>query len=431
MLTIFGKSHAFCDGVSRRDFLKIGALGMGGMALPQILQAESSAGLKRSNKAIIMIYLPGGPSHLDMYDIKEDAPVEVRGEFRAISTSVPGLRVCEHMPRLAANMDKFVAVRSLVGQVDQHSSFQCMTGRVEQNQPPGGWPSIGSVLSKMQGSSQPGSPAFMSLSGRVAPAGFVGLSHGAFSPEGPGKTDLALNGVTLERLEDRKKLLASFDQFRRDTDTSGLMDGVDGFHQQAFNVITSNKLLAALDVKQENPKVLERYKRTGDGSRTLNDFLLARRLVEAGVRCVTLNFGGWDTHSQNFKTLSTQLPTLDQGVNCIVEDLHERGMDKDVSVVVWGEFGRTPRVNGTAGRDHWSRVSSVLLAGGGMKGGQIIGQTDRLGGEAYDRPVHVGEVFSTLYHNMGLDATKVTINDLAGRPQYLVDSARPPIREII
>ena len=436
MLTILGKKQSFCDGVSRRNFLQIGALGLGGLALPDLLRAESQAGRSVSaQKAIIMIYLPGGPSHQDMYDIKEEAPREFRGEFNAISTCIPGVRICEHMPQLAKNFDKFAVIRSITDSASDHSSFQPLTGhsRKDAVQPSGGWPSAGAVIGKLQGSGRSGIPAYVGLNGsdpkNGSGGGFLGASYGAFSPSGKGRADMVLNGVTLDRLEDRKSLLEGVDHFRRETDTSGQMNGMDAFNQEAFNVVTSNKLVKALDVSAEEKKVADAYKTKGD--RNLNDFLVARRLVEAGARFVTLNFGGWDTHSKNFETLKKQLPVLDQGVTALVRDLHDRGMEKDVTVVVWGEFGRTPRVNGNAGRDHWPRVSSVLLAGGGMKTGQIIGATDRTGGEAADRPTRFGEVFATLYHNMGIDASKLTIPDLAGRPQYIVDPGCVPMRELV
>ncbi len=436
MLTILGKKQSFCDGVSRRNFLQIGALGLGGLALPDLLRAESQAGRSVSaQKAIIMIYLPGGPSHQDMYDIKEEAPREFRGEFNAIPTCVPGVRICEHMPQLARNFDKFAVIRSITDSASDHSSFQPLTGhsRKDAVQPSGGWPSAGAVIGKLQGSGRSGIPAYVGLNGSDpkggAGGGFLGASYGAFSPSGKGRGDMVLNGVTLDRLEDRKSLLEGVDRFRREADTSGQMNGMDAFNQEAFSVVTSNKLVKALDVNAEDKKVAEAYKTRGD--RNLNDFLVARRIVEAGARFVTLNFGGWDTHSKNFETLKKQLPVLDQGVTALVRDLHDRGMEKDVTVVVWGEFGRTPRVNGNAGRDHWPRVSSVLLAGGGMKTGQVIGATDRTGGEAADRPTRFGEVFATLYHNMGIDAAKLTIPDLAGRPQYIVDPGCTPMKELV
>jgi len=443
MLTIYGKRSRFCDGVSRRNFIKIGALGLGGLALPQILQAEARAGIRKSHKAIIMIYLPGGPPHQDMFDIKVDAPQEIRGEFKPISTKVPGIQICEHLPRLAGTMDRLAVIRSMVGAEDNHYDYQCMTGRLKRGEPPGGWPSIGSVVSKLQGSTNAGVPPFVGLEPvmqhkpyNASGPGFLGIGYRSFRPAGEGKSDLTLNGITVERLADRKALLASFDSFRRDVDASGMMSGLDAFNEQAFGMLTSSRLLEALDYQREPQRLVERYgkgdaKVRGDAApRMAEQFLIARRLVEAGARVVTVAFGFWDYHSNNFKTAREDMPMLDQGVSALVQDLHERGLDKDVSVIVWGEFGRTPTINKDGGRDHWPRVSCAVLAGGGMKTGQVIGATDRLGGEASERPVHFQEVFATLYHNMGIDVNKATVTDLSGRPHFLVDGHQP-MRELI
>jgi hypothetical protein len=444
MLTIYDTNRSqFCDGVSRRNFIKIGALGLGGLALPQLLQAESKSGIGKSHKAIIMIYLPGGPPHQDMFDIKVDAPPEIRGEFKPISTKVPGIHICEHLPKLARMMDKLVPIRSVIGAEDNHYDYQCMTGRLKRGEPPGGWPSIGSVISKLQGATDPGVPAFVGLEPvmqhkpyNASGPGFLGIGYRSFRPAGEGKADLTLNGVTMDRLADRKALLASFDQFRRDVDASGLMGGLDAFNAQAFGMLTSSKLLQALDYQREDKQAIERYgkgdpKIRGDAApRMLEQFLVARRLVEAGARVVTVAFGFWDYHSNNFKTARDDMPMLDQGVSALVQDLHERGLDKDVSVIVWGEFGRTPTINKDGGRDHWPRVSCALMAGGGMKTGQVIGSTDRLGGEAANRPVHFQEIFATLYHNMGIDVNKATVTDLSGRPHFLVDGYQP-MRELV
>jgi hypothetical protein len=445
MLTIYGQSSRFCDGVSRRNFLKIGALGLGGLALPQLLQAEAKSGIRRSHKAVIMIFLPGGPSHQDIFDLKMDAPREVRGEFKPISTNVPGIQICEHLPLLAKLMDKMTIIRSMVGALDDHNAFQCLTGRVARNPPPGGWPCLGSVLSKLYGPADSSIPPFVGLSPKMGHVpwsdngmpGYLGVAHAPFQPnKGGSKDDMVLNGVTLDRLADRKNLLASFDRFRREVDSSGMMNGIDAFNQQAFGILTSSKLLDALDVQKEDAKVRERYgkgdpkNRDDGGPKLMEDFLIARRLVEAGARCVTVAFSRWDHHGDNFGALRQDLPLLDQGVSALLEDLHQRGLDKDVSVVMWGEFGRTPTINKDAGRDHWPRVSCAMLSCGGIKTGQVIGATDRLGGEATERPVYFGEVFATLYHNLGLDVNKVTIPDLTGRPQFLVDGYQP-MKELI
>ncbi len=447
MLTIPATSFRgsrFCDGVSRRNFIKIGALGMGGLALPQILQAELASGIRRSQKAVIMIYLPGGPPHQDTFDLKLDAPSEIRGEFRPIPTNLPGLQICEHLPLTAKICDKLAVIRSISDAIDDHSDFMCMTGRRKQNQPPGGWPSFGAVVSKVLGSTRSGVPAFMGLEPRMqhrpynaATPGFLGAANNAFRPEAEGKSDMVLNGISVDRLADRRQLLASFDRFRRDVDTSGSMAGLDAFTQQAFGVLTSSRLLEALDVSKEDPRLLERYgkgdaKVHGDAAPMLNEqFLVARRLVEAGARVVTVAYGFWDYHGQNFRNARNDLPLLDQALYALITDLYERNLQQDVSVIVWGEFGRTPTINKDAGRDHWPRVSNALLAGGGMRVGQVIGATDRLGGEPSERPVTFGEVFATLYHNLGIDVNKTTVADLSGRPTFLVPEGALPMRELV
>jgi hypothetical protein len=273
---------------------------------------------------------------------------------------------------------------------------------------------------------------------RSGEPGFLGVRHAPFQPnKGSGVEDMTLNGVTLDRLADRRALLEGFDKFRRDVDGSGLMGGLDTFNQQAFGVLTSSKLLDALDVSKESPALLERYgkgdakNRDDGGPKLMTHFLAARRLVEAGARVVTVAFSRWDHHGDNFGALRQDLPLLDQGLTALLDDLRDRGMEKDVAVVVWGEFGRPPVINKNGGRDHWPRVSCALMAGGALRHGQVIGSTDRLGGEADERPVRFGEVFSTLYHHLGIDAAKATLNDLSGRPQYLVEPGCNPLRELV
>ena len=444
MLTINGQSQRFCDGQSRRNFLRIGALGMGGAMLPQILRAEAQSGLGSSHKAVIMIYLPGGPPHQDTFDLKPDAPAEIRGEFKSIPTNVPGTRICEFLPRLAKLADRYTIVRSISDAVDDHSDFMCQTGRRKQGQPPGGWPSFGSCISKVMGAADPSVPPFIGLEPKMqhhpyndAGPGFLGVGSRSFRPGADAKSDMVLNGVSLDRLSDRRALLAGFDRFRRDVDSSGLMSGLDSFNEQAFGMLTSSRLLKALDIKDENATLLERYgkgdsKVHGDAAPMMNEqFLVARRLVEAGARLVTVAYGFWDYHGNNFGNARNDLPMLDQGVSALLEDLRDRGLDKDVSVVMWGEFGRSPTINKDAGRDHWPRANCALLAGGGMRVGQVIGATDRLGGEPSERPVTFGEVFATLYSCLGVDVNKVTVPDLTGRPHYLVADGAQPMRELV
>jgi len=439
MLKILGSQKSqFCDRISRRNFLQIGGLGLGGLALPQILEAEKADPKRKQHKGIIMIFLPGGPPHQDMWDIKVDAPSEIRGEFNAIQTNVSGIEIGDQFPRMAKMADKFAFIRSMVGSDGRHDAFQCLTGQRFNNQPLGGWPSLGSVLSKKYGSVDPSIPPFLGLSpkmghmewARAGDPGFLGLAHAPFRPNGEGMADMTLNGISLDRLSDRKQVLSSLDRFRSQVDASGMMDGLDSFTQQAFGILTSSKLADALDLSKEDQALRDRYGRgtpklrADGGPKLLDDFLTARRLIEAGARCVTLAFSRWDWHGGNFKRGREDMPMLDQGVTALVEDLEHRGMLDDVTVVVWGEFGRTPKINANSGRDHWPRVSTALLAGGGMKTGQVIGSTNRLGEYAEDRPVHFQEVFATLYHNLGIDVETSTVTDLQGRPRYLVDSNR-------
>src|SRR6185295_15452440 len=287
MLRLNGSPYEFCDGVSRRSFLRIGGLGLGGLALPQILRAQEQSPAKvRSgglgHKAIIMVYMPGGPPHQDMYDLKMDAPAEIRGPLKPIPTNVPGTQVCELLPKLARMMDKLVPIRSIVGAKDRHESFQCLTGRLNENQPRGGWPELGAVVSSIQGGTQAAVLPFLALSPRMqhrpynnGTPGFLGPAHAPFKPEEGGRNDLTLNGITLERLENRKQLLASLDQFRRDADGQKMMDGFDAFTEQAFGVLTSSRLAKALDLSQEPAALRERYGvgttvHQGDGAPRIN-----------------------------------------------------------------------------------------------------------------------------------------------------------------
>jgi Protein of unknown function (DUF1501) len=442
MLTIQGKqSQRFCDGLNRRNFISLGGLGC--MSLAQLLRAEAAGGSGQSNKSIIMIYLPGGPPHQDMFDLKLDAPSEIRGEFNPISTNVSGIQICEHLPRLAGMTDKLAIIRSVVGAKDRHESFQCMTGRLNERNPPGGWPELGSVVSKIQGSGDPTMAAYVNLSPKMqhrpynfGHPSFLGVGHTPFSPLGQIKDDMVLSGITTERLSDRRALLSSLDAFRRSAESNERLAGLDSFQDRAFRILTSGKMLQALDLSGEDAKLRERYgkgtdKVQGDAAPRLNEqFLLARRLVEAGARVVTLSYSFWDWHGNNFKIAKENFPDFDQALSALIEDLDQRGMLQDTTVIAWGEFGRTPKINKDGGRDHWPNVSCAVLAGGGMKSGQAIGKTDRLGGEATERPVHFQEIIATLYHNLGINASTTTVNDPTGRPHYLVDGA-DPIRELI
>jgi hypothetical protein len=406
--------------VTRRSFLRLGAIGIGSLTLADLLRAEAVDGIS-SNKAIINIHLNGGPSHLDMFDLKPEAPVEFRGQFNPIKTNVAGIKICEHMPQLATMADKYAIIRSLVGMFDDHSNFHTQSGyRRDDLRNIGGRPSIGSVVTRLLGPSASGAPPYIAYNNDYP--GYLGPLYKAYRPQGG---DLRLpGGMSSERLQSRTNLLASLDRIRRDMDSSGQMNALDSFTQRAVGVVTSGKVADALDLNKEEAQVRDRY---GNDGRM---FLTARRLVEAGVRAVTFDWGGWDTHGDNFNQLRRQLPKLDQGMSALLQDLHDRGLHQDVTVVMWGEFGRTPRVNNNAGRDHWSRLAMCFLAGGSMRTGQVIGTSTRYAEDAQDRPVHLQEVFATLYHNLGINVARTTIIDPTGRPQYLLDR-RDPIRELI
>lgn len=444
-------AEALCNGVRRRDFLRIGSLALGGLSLRQLLAAEAQAGTTNSHKAVIMIYLVGGPPHQDMWDLKPNAPAEIAGPMRATATNVPGIEICDLFPQLAQRADRFTLIRSIADSQADHDAYQCFTGqRPSKNVPGGGWPQFGSVVSRVLGPLDRSVPPFASVCytcthppyNEPGP-GFLGVGHLPFQSQGPTREDMVLRGLTSDRLGDRRALLSSVDRIRRDIDQTQRLVGMDALSAQALDILTSSKLADALDLSKEDPKLVARYG-TGDeklyidgngAPRMPTSFLLARRLVEAGCRVVTVNYSKWDWHGGEYKPIFEReredFPIFDNALACLLDDLRDRGLDQDVSIVVWGEFGRTPVISKIVGRDHWPRVNSALLAGGGMNMGQVIGATDRLGGEPVERPVTFGEIFATLYHNLGIDTAAVTLSDLNGRPQYLVENHARPMAELI
>ena len=452
MLTIFGKRDkrtGFCDGFSRRDFLTVGGAAAGGLTLSQLLSMEAQAGIGNSHKAIINIYLPGGPSHLDMWDLKPNAPVEIRGEFDPTQTNVPGMDICELFPNLAKHADKFAIVRSLADSDGGHDCYQCMTGRKKSERAPsGGWPSAGSWVSRLAGPVNEAVPAHVAMMyptgnrtwGEPGTAGFLPTQHSPFNVVGrkPGDKPegMSLQGITLDQLQDRTRLRSSFDRFRGEAERMQKLGAVDSYLDQAMGILTDSKLVTAMDLSQEDPRIVERYgtnetKFQRDGApKMVENFLIARRLVEAGARYVSLNYSRWDWHGgdgMNFPRSRQEFPLLDQALSALLMDLHERGLDKDVSVVMWGEFGRTPRINGNNSRDHWPRANACILAGGGMRTGQVIGETNKYAEEPAKRPVKFQEVFATLYDKMGLDAHRERVFDGSGTPRYPVEPGNEPV----
>ena len=433
MLNWFGSSSSFCDRVNRRDFLRVGGLTAGGLTLPALLKAESAPGAAPTGKSIINIILSGGPTHMDTFDLKPEAPKEFRGEFLPTKTNVPGFEFCEHMPILATMADRLTAIRSITGMNNEHTNVQSDTGwSVRSLESIGGRPSIGAVMSKFNGPAQETpqgtAPTFVDLSGATKP-GFLGQVYAGYRPDSTGRQNLTLNrSVSESRLNNRRELLSGFDRLRRDIDGSGMMNALDSFTERAVGLITSGEVARALDTKLEDPRSLDRYGYPAD--REAEKFILARRLVSAGVRCVSFSIGGWDTHSNNFKSLSTKLPRLDRAMSALIQDLEVRGQLDDTIIMMSGEFGRTPRVNGNAGRDHWPRAAFFFLAGGGFRHGQYIGSTNRLGEYAQDRPVHLQHVFMTVYKQLGIDPNAFLLSDPNGRPQFLVDK-REVISELV
>ncbi|MGD9853394.1 MAG: DUF1501 domain-containing protein [Planctomycetaceae bacterium] len=441
MLQFSGPSRRFCDGVSRRSFLQVGSLAVGRLSLPQLLQAEQQHGL--SHKAVIMVYLSGGISHQDTFDLKPDSPAEVRGEFKPIASAVPGIEVSEHLPRIAAVTDRCTIIRSVVGQRDEHTSFQNLTGYPMRTVERDRYPNFGSVVSKVQGPTAPVIPPFVDLFPTMqhrpynsTGAGYLGSAYHQVRADGEDVASMSLRYIARPQFQSRQQLLQQIDDFRRTVDQQHVLDDMDENYRRAFEVLTSSKLVDAMDIEQADPKLRERYgkgssKHLGDGAPLWNDqLLIARRLVEAGVRVVTVAYGFWDTHGNNFGHLKQHLPTFDAGISALVEDIYDRGLDEDVTVIVWGEFGRTPKINANAGRDHWAPVQAALLAGGGMPAGQVIGSTDKTAAYAETRPVDYRDVLATVYHNLGIDP-HAFIRDINDRPVSIMPEASRPIRELV
>ena len=429
-----------CDGMNRRGFLRIGSLAFGGLSLAH-WASQNSPGAEgaRPKKAVIQVWLAGGPSHIDMYDLKPAAPLEYRGEFRPIPTNVSGIEIGEHLPKQARLMDKMAIVRSAFHTNAGHGmgSQWMLTGwqptiEVSNNI----YPACGSVVSNLKGANSDGMPAYVNLprSLGLGKAAYLGASYNPFAPEddpnnaGFQVRNLKLNSrMDLARLENRRSLLSQVDTIRRDVDTAGDLGQLDRFYQDGLNMVVNEQALQAFDISKEDPELRDRYGRNDLGQ----SCLLARRLVESGVSYVTIQAGGgWDTHGDNFNQLKTQLlPKYDGAVASLVQDLFDRGLANDVLVMAFGEFGRTPRINGGAGRDHWPGAMSVLFAGGGLKMGQTIGETDSKAEYPISKPYTPGCVLSTMYHAIGVDYQH-EFYDQARRPLAVLPEGKP-IAELV
>jgi hypothetical protein len=416
-------------------------LGLTGLTLGDVLRlraAQKAAGKNPKETSIILIWKGGGPSHIDTWDLKPAAPAEYRGEFKPIATNVPGIQISEHLPLSAQQMDKFTILRSVTHPDAGHesASHYLLTGyRPTNDIPTNEVPSYGSIVAKERGPRRPGLPAYIAVPNppRSTAAAYLGVAYNPFSVGAdPNAANFSVrnltlpNGINMSRLENRRKLLESIDNIQRAADQTGLMDGLDAFTRKAFEMVVSPAAQKAFDISKEDDKTRERYGRTPLGQ----SMLLARRLIEAGVTFVTVNAGGWDTHANNFEALKKQkLPQFDSAWGTLLQDMHNRGMMNNTLVLVWGEFGRTPRINTGAGRDHWPGAMSVVLAGGGLKMGQAIGGTDAKAEFPRERPLNPEDVLSTMYHVLGIDQSLDYLNE-AQRPVKILSNGTP-IKELI
>ena len=426
MLSVLGPARTV-RGVSRRDVLRLGGLTGLGLALPDLfrLRARAATGDGR-NKAVILVWLRGGASHLDSFDLKPDAPAEIRGEFKPIPTNVPGVQICEHLPLAARIMDRLAIVRGIrSNDLGDHTPHYILTGSPDR----GKHPVFGAVVSHLRPKAD-GLPPYVSL--MYKPPGlydnegpvFLGPAHRPFVPRAEGLANLRLpKGVSAERLADRTGLLKTFDTLSREVEYRANMSGIDAYTRRALEMAVSPRVREAFDLNREPAALRDRY------GKFCETFLMARRLAEAGVTVVTLKVGDWDTHEKNFIDHKAQLPQLDRGLHALVTDLYDRGLEKDVAVVVWGEFGRAPKITRGDGRDHWPEAGAAVIAGGGFNMGQAIGATDSHGARAKTRAYTPANVLATLYGHLGIDPA-ATLPDHLGRPVYVLDD-REPVRELL
>ncbi len=425
MLSILGRGTKLCDGVTRREVLRVGGLAFGGLTLADVLRARADSPAAARAKSVIMVWLRGGASHIDSYDPKPDSPAEIRGEFGTIPTALPGVRFTEYLPlsaRLAGRLAVIRGIRSV--DIGDHTPHYILTGFPDR----GKRPVIGSVVSRVLGPTG-GMPPYVSLMydppklyDNEGPT-YLGPAHRPFVPRREGLANLSpARGVSADLLADRVALMRRFDTINRELDHTGGMSASDSHARRALEMVASPRVREAFDLSREPLAARERY------GKYCETFLMARRLAEAGVAVVTLKVGDWDTHEKNFIDHRDQLPQLDRGVHALVNDLYDRGLQDDVAVVVWGEFGRAPRVSRGDGRDHWPDAGAAVVFGGGFRVGQVIGDTDGHGGRSRGNPYTPASVLSSLYRHLGIDPA-TTLPDHAGRPMHLLDD-REPVREL-
>jgi Protein of unknown function (DUF1501) len=444
VISILGQNHRFCDGISRREFLRVGALGLGGLTLADLLRHEARGESSGRPRSVIYVVLGGGPSHIDSYDLKPDATDEYRGPFKPIATRLTGVRICELMPLQAGIMDQLALLRGIRSVENDHFLSEVYSGLPRTA---GKRPAFGSVVSRLAGN-RSAIPTYVSLDRPTTDQFefekpyYAGSGHAPFRPFGSAVEDLA-PVKSMDQLHDRKQLLTAFDTLRRDLDRGEAFAGLDHFQAKALEMITSPKVRDAFDLSREPDRALAAYGKGKYPHQTAKDilydwdarpFLLARRLVEAGVRVVTLRVAEWDHHSSArgdiFAALRRLLPLLDRSIYALVNDLKARGLERDVLVVVLGEFGRTPKIAQPGpGREHWAEAGCAALFGGGLRMGQVVGETDSRAERARSGHISFQNIMATIYHVLGIDA-KDALPDFTGRPQHLLDDPEP-IEELV
>ncbi|MEQ8790427.1 MAG: DUF1501 domain-containing protein [Pirellulaceae bacterium] len=447
MLTISRQNHATkCNGATRRDFLQVGTFGLGGLALGDLLRAQASAASApaassalRNNKSVILFWLDGGPTHFETYDPKPEAPAEYRGPFGTIETSASGIRLSEMLVEQAKVMDKVSVLRSVHHNNGDHfaAAHWMLTGYHGSNAAARDpkFPGVGAIVNRLAGANQPNVPAYVSVpysrTVGIKPgynsATWLGAQYNPFEVDSdPSRDNFEVKNInmpgdmTVERIDHRRNLLSSLDRIRRDIDKRGLMEGIDEFNAEAIEMVTGDAAREAFDIAAESDAMRDRYGRNTHGQSAL----LARRLVESGVKFVTVHNGGWDMHSTIDTSIKRRMPETDRAIGVLIQDLAERGMLDDVMVCVMGEFGRTPRVNANAGRDHWGNVMSVLLGGGGLRGGQAVGSSNDKGEHPVDTPLMPADVLATIYRVLGIDLEAKFLNH-AGRPTGINNYGQP------
>ncbi len=445
MLNLLGSrtrdsNPTFCDGTTRRDFIKVGALGLTGVGLSHLLRAKAqaaAAGKSLADKSVVWLWLGGGPTHIETFDPKMSAPAEFRSIIGSVKTSVPGVEIGSGFPEMAAMAHKMAFVRSFSHGNAGHAggTHWVMTGYdfpPADNGEPQNKPSLGSILSRVRGSNHPesGIPTYIRLQGLYADGpNFLGAASAPFDVSGQARNNLNLR-LSPDQLGDRRTLLKKLDTLDRRVDQTGLLEGLDSFDQQAFNLILG-RAKEAFDLDREDPRVRDRYK---VGTHTLGEqLLLARRLCEAGCGFVTMNYSnsnqGWDMHNKMKPQLEQACPPMDHAIATFLEDLESRGLAERVLLVITGEFGRTPRINGDAGRDHWSQLSTLALAGGGLKMGQAIGESSEKAEVPKSRPVTPQDLMATVFHVLGI-SQEIQFKDPSGRPVYMLNGGHP-IAELV